>query len=214
MSGYLNLSRASHNAAMKYRRGMPYSGRRRFSGNMRYRISRLEQQLYQIRPEKHYKTHVGAAISQIPNSITNINVTDIGQGDTQHERTGRKIKIHKVEIRLTANSSSSTFEEPLACFLLLGKDARAPTVSDFGGQLYPMVDIDEFTELMSFTTKQNHTTDSQTIRRVKYFKKPLVVEYETTVSTTAITNKLYFTLLNNGSSNSTVNYAVRVWFTD
>lgn len=213
MSGYLNLSRSAHNAKMRYR-GSKYGRPRRFSSNMWGRIQQLERQMYNNRPELHYKTLTGSAVAMTPSSITNINLTEIGQGDTQHERTGRKIRIRKVEIRVTANSVSSTYEEPTSCFLLIGKDASTPSVADFGGQRYPMVDIDIFQEVMSFSTKQNHTADAQTVRRVKYFKPPLEVSYETTVATTANQNRLYCTFLNNGTANVTLDYAIRVWFTD
>lgn len=211
MSGYLNHVRPSARANARYR-GSKYN-RRYGKTSIPRRVQLLEQAYNAIRPELHYADYLATGVTVGPNSVKVENLTNISQGDFRSQRTGNRVRIHKVEIRSTSNSSSATFEEPLGQFLLLGKDARTPTIADFGGQLYPMVTADDFTELKSWSTKCNIQADSQTTRRVKYFKPPLEVHYETQVSTTAIVNRLYFCCVNNGASNATVNYVIRVYFT-
>lgn len=215
MSGYLKHygAKSTKGALRRYR----YPGKYGRGGSIPRRVRALEQYALQNAPEMKMAEFAASAATIPGTTLTNKQLTNIANGDDRSERSGYRIRIHKVEVRASAFAQMTTtlFPLPISFYIVLSKNNTSPTISDFSsGVKYPFIDYDAFTELKSWATDSNTNEDAQTCRKVKYFNPPLEITYSASLGTSCVRNELYLCILNNNTPDCQLDYSYRVFFTD
>lgn len=172
------------------------------------RIKVLEAKVKANRPEMRTKTYsLSGSIATGTLSVTQL--TDIAQGDGVDNRSGDRIKLHRVEVRGVADSD-------LDLYIIQQHGPTAPVLANFtstnGAFILDSDNNNTFTEWVHYRNIYS-VGDEDPVKFSKKFNG-MSIKYNGTAGSNMVQNGICFCVLNRNSVSSTVKVSIRVWFTD
>lgn len=172
------------------------------------KVKILERQVRASRPEMRTKTwSLSGTITAGTVSVTNI--TAIDQGDGVDERSGDRLRLHRVEVRGVADSD-------LDIYLIQQHGPNAPALANFtstnGAYILDSDNNNQFTEWVHY--RNIHSVGSED--PVKFSKRfhGMIVKFNGSAGSNDVQNGVVLCVLNRNAADSTARLSIRIWFTD
>jgi len=180
---------------MGYLRGSNYS----YANNYRKSLKQtVAKDLRKLKRQVQLNKGELKAFSITSNTLTitsgvaaSYGLTAIAQGDDDHQRTGRKVRVVGIKVRMYV-------EDPdLDVFILKSTDHSVPSYGDFEVALGGQVTQDARHDVHEIAYLKPRSTTPNMIEWQKKWKTGIPVYYKGTSSTDAIKNALHLFIKNN-----------------
>lgn len=181
----------------------------KFASNtqMRRRIARMQKQITANKAETKVIQFTANATALADAGFLALNLTNIGQGDDSYQRTGRRICIKGVDIRLW------TSDRHADVYLIKTTGDTAPGYTSFAAVKGAHLDDAYHYDLKELAYIKSMAATSLFAKCSRRFKG-WYTYYSGTSATSFIKNGLYFCIKNNTGAGITYDYSINVYYTD
>lgn len=139
---------------------------------------------------------------------TIVELTAIAEGTGVNERIGNRIKIHRIEVRGTLGA------ENVDAYIIQGHTTTAPVYANFYAyQGSHLLADDSHTKFTEWRYINGRTFIDRSGLRHR-FPIGYTAKYNANLSTSCVDNRLWFVVKNDTGAAVSVEYSLRVWFTD
>lgn len=174
------------------------------------RIKRIERIQRERKPEMKFKDFTINSTT-LNNAVEVLHITNISEGDAHENRSGRLIKLHRIEVR-GGTLATSAVGKGYGVSLETRRNTTDPVVGDYSSAIGGFVDL---TKAISWAYQLAGAGESDTnIHIVHSFKYPMKVHYSAAEGTSVVRNKTFLVLHNRTSATANFSFSIRVWFTD
>lgn len=171
------------------------------------RIDRLNRQVNTNKPEWKQKDST-VSNSVINGAIATVSLNELAQGDDDSQRDGRRIKIHKVSVRLHVDDKN------VDGHIILSPHGITPLASDFHLIKGGMVKFTSKYEHKSLRFLKNYGGANGNSAATVRFKRPLLVRYYGTGATDIVSNLLTVCVVNASGLTAQYDVSAVIHYTD
>jgi len=194
--------RGSQNAVTRYYKPSPYK-------DLAYRLKIVERRSKRNTPERKHAYYNGL-IAASDGTLHYVNCVNIDEGDASYERSGTKIRLHSINIRINSPQTSTTGSASTDVYLVAPYDEAIPLLSQFtavpGGH-YSLVNGRELRH-------KSMNPERQLAVLSWYSKQGRVVHYSGGLGTQVLSNPIFFIVKNHSGNLHQFNYTIEITYSD